>query len=175
MDSETAPRAIITSKPRDARPPLPHATLGVGVIVLDERGRVLLGRHRGGTWELPGGKVDPTNESVAAAAVRELREETGLEAREEDVRVLAMLHDVIAGLTRVSMAVVVSAWTGEPEVTEPELISGWWWTSPDELPSPLFEPSAQVLATWRPDLPIEHPPVHRLPLTGPPVLTSPLG
>lgn len=52
--------------------------LGVGVIILDEAGRLLLERRSDcGWWGLPGGAVDP-GESVAEAAMREAFEETGL-------------------------------------------------------------------------------------------------
>ncbi|MGW3733919.1 nucleotide triphosphate diphosphatase NUDT15 [Streptomyces sp. NPDC005148] len=147
---------------RNTRPPVAQAALGVGVVVQDERGRILLGRHHGGTWELPGGKVDPTNESIAAAAVRELREETGLDVTEDRVTVFAMLHDVVAGINRVTMAAVVTVQSENPRVTEPHLISTWEWTGLDDLPEPLFDPSAQILAAWRPELPLEHPPAHCL-------------
>jgi 8-oxo-dGTP diphosphatase len=59
--------------------------VGVALIVLDERGRLLLAEryspHEHGRFGCPGGKVD-WMESPIAAAARELREETGLVADE---------------------------------------------------------------------------------------------
>lgn len=61
-------------------PPVPRVAVGA-VVVLD--GDLLLVRRgRGpaaGRWSVPGGKVEP-GELLAEAVVRELREETGLEA-----------------------------------------------------------------------------------------------
>src|SRR4051812_49854108 len=52
-----------------------------GAVVRDEAGRLLLvrrGHEPGlGKWSLPGGRIEP-DESAAAAAAREVREETGL-------------------------------------------------------------------------------------------------
>ena len=60
------------------------ATVAVGAIVRDSRGRVLLVRRARppsvGIWTLPGGKVEP-GESPARAIVREVKEETGLDVR----------------------------------------------------------------------------------------------
>lgn len=47
-------------------------------------------------------------------------------------------------------AALVTVESGSPTVTEPHLISAWRWTRPEALPTPLFDPSAQILVTWRP-------------------------
>jgi 8-oxo-dGTP diphosphatase len=47
--------------------------------------------HLGGTWEFPGGKVEPGEEPLAAA-LRELREETGLAASTAE-SLLVFVHD----------------------------------------------------------------------------------
>lgn len=50
-----------------------------GVVSFDAAGKVLLVRAaEGGKWTIPGGMVEP-GESPAEAAVREMKEETGLE------------------------------------------------------------------------------------------------
>jgi ADP-ribose pyrophosphatase YjhB (NUDIX family) len=54
---------------------------GVAAAVIDDRDRLLLLRRAdSGLWVLPGGAVEP-DEHPAAAAVRETREETGVEVR----------------------------------------------------------------------------------------------
>ena len=58
--------------------------LGAAAIITDERGHVLMVKHSYGplNWEIPGGAADG-DETVADTAVREVREETGLEVTAE--------------------------------------------------------------------------------------------
>ncbi|MFJ9429507.1 NUDIX hydrolase [Streptomyces sp. NPDC101490] len=63
----------------DPDAPQPNSmVVAASAVVTDERGRVLLQLRRdNGLWALPGGGMD-LGESLSGAAVREVREETGL-------------------------------------------------------------------------------------------------
>jgi len=51
---------------------------GVAIILRDDLGRILLEKRSDcGLWGLPGGRIEP-GESIADAAVREMKEDTGL-------------------------------------------------------------------------------------------------
>ncbi|MGW1786013.1 NUDIX domain-containing protein [Streptomyces sp. NPDC002143] len=151
----------VSARPRTDLPPVAHAALGVGAILYGPRG-LLLGRHRRGTWELPGGTVEP-GESLQETVVRELREETGLRADPSDVRLLGTLLDRVDGVVRMTVGAVVADWEGEPADQPGESVGDWRWYSLDHLPPSLFVCSAQSLTAWRPELPIDHPPAHFTP------------
>ena len=80
--------------------------LAVGTIITDEQNRVVLVKRAiepgYGKWVFPGGYVD-RGEEVRAAAVREAREETGLEVR------LERLINIYSYAGRVPVIVVYSA------------------------------------------------------------------
>ncbi len=61
---------------------IPTWILVVAVALLDQNGRILLqqrpeGKHHGGLWEFPGGKVE-SGEIPQVALVREIAEELGI-------------------------------------------------------------------------------------------------
>jgi ADP-ribose pyrophosphatase YjhB (NUDIX family) len=63
--------------PNPSCPPT-RTKLGIAVLILDERGWVLLEKRSDcGLWGAPGGRIEP-GESIKDAAVREIQEETGL-------------------------------------------------------------------------------------------------
>jgi 8-oxo-dGTP diphosphatase len=90
----------------DADEEKPQPIVCAGAVVRDEHGRLLLVRRGSepskGLWSLPGGRVEP-GETPAMAAVREVREETGLDVEVE--RLLAtvsiggyLVHDFAASV-----------------------------------------------------------------------------
>ncbi|WP_406309086.1 bifunctional class I SAM-dependent methyltransferase/NUDIX hydrolase [Streptomyces sp. NBC_00623] len=155
--------APVSSRPRTTRPPLAHAAVGVGAILLSEQG-ILLGRHRRGTLELPGGTVE-AGESFEAAVVRELGEETSLIARPGDVRLLGTLVDHVEGVLRVTVGAFIHTWRGQPATQPDESVGDWAWHPLDQLPDGLFVCSAQILTAWHPDLAIDHTPAHFTPFS----------
>ncbi|MER7461398.1 NUDIX domain-containing protein [Streptomyces sp. NPDC097981] len=152
---------MTTPNERTERParavPQPNAVVGVGLVVSDADGRVLLGQAHDGRWELPGGKVDP-GESFEQAAARELAEEADLRVAPEDVRVLAVQLSPRTGATRLTAAAVTTAADGTPRVTEPHKILRWQWFAPADIPDALYAPSTAVLRAWRPELGATLPP-----------------
>ena len=69
---------MYTTKKND---PNTRVKAGVGVVITDNNGRILLERRSdNGMWGLPGGGID-AGESITEAAIREVKEETGLDVR----------------------------------------------------------------------------------------------
>jgi len=106
--------------------PARSAVLAAFVLLIED-GRVLLVKQSYGQrlWALPGGIVNP-GESLEEAAVREVREETGL-----DVRV----HGMIAVADRGSLLLTVFAGAaqGGQLRPEPEEVEELRWFSLDDL------------------------------------------
>ena len=107
-----------------------------GALAADDQGRLLLVRRAHdpwrGCWDIPGGFCDE-RELPAEAAVRELREETGLEGEVTDL--LGTWIDDYGDTGHVCLNLYYEARiTGGSEAPDPDEVSELGWFAPDALP-----------------------------------------
>ncbi len=115
--------------PADHGARITHVVAGA---VIDARGRVLIaqrppGKHLAGSWEFPGGKVEPGETRVLALA-RELREELGIEILEPQP-LMQLRHSYPFGDVLIDMW-VVRRYSGEPKGLDGQELR---WCSLEEL------------------------------------------
>lgn len=120
-------------------------------VVIGRDGRVLLGlraphTRNPGTWSFPAGFVE-RGEQVEAAAVREAREESGLDVR---------LGPLLRLFSEAGEEVVLVVYAAEPLDAAAEPLAGddlleVRWFALDDLPSLAFPHDAAILAAWAAD------------------------
>nr|WP_052848448.1 NUDIX domain-containing protein [Streptomyces avicenniae] len=140
-------------------PALPPATgsmtlLAAAVVVLDRATDRVLLLQRGprakfarGMWDLPVGKCDP-GEPVTSAAVRELKEETGLVVDPADLRLRHVVHaaqgpEAPAGFLTVIFA--TERWSGTAYNAEPAKHAAVRWTPIGQLPAELVFSADRII------------------------------
>src|SRR5512138_526741 len=113
--------------------------VGVGAIIINERGELFLARrgplakNERGLWEFPGGSVE-FGERLADALKREIREEYGMEI---EVGALLDVVDHILpeeGQHWVSPSFICRIIAGEPAILEEGKCSQIGWFAPDQMP-----------------------------------------
>ncbi|SEO93637.1 NUDIX domain-containing protein [Actinacidiphila rubida] len=117
----------------------------VGVHLYLERpdGRVLLGlRHPDSafapsTWHVLAGHCE--QENAIACLIREAREEAGLHIERRDVELVHVVHHIDRPGDRPRMGLFfrARAWTGQPELREPDKCTQWKFWDPAALPDNL--------------------------------------
>ena len=116
--------------------------LGVGAVIHDQQGHILLlkrsasldpSRSTVGMWSNPGGEVD-FGETIEQAAVREAREELGIQVALE--RVIGHSDQILprSGLHWHLVAFLAHIEAGEARICEPHKFDELRWFPIDDLP-----------------------------------------
>lgn len=117
--------------------------VGVGVYIFNQERQVLLGQrksvHGFGCWCPPGGHLEfgETNEQ---AAVREVKEETNLDIREDDLSLRGVTNDFYAETRKhyVTLHFFCTRFAGTPQVMEKDKCACWKWFDVNNLPENLL-------------------------------------
>ena len=131
--------------------------VGFGVMMM-RNGKILLGKRHddpekasselngAGTWTMPGGKMD-FGETFEEGAKREVLEETGIAIN--TLQVICINQDMVKTAHFVTIGLFSDDFSGEPQVMEPDEITEWRWFSIDNLPTPMYFPSAKLLENYK--------------------------
>jgi len=127
--------------------------VGVGVMVKNEQGKVLLGlrlsKHGYGTWSFPGGHLE-FGEKMTQAAIREAHEETGLIVSDLELTSVAdELGALDQGKHYINIGFLARAASGNPAIKEPEKWERWEWFDLNKLPEPLFEGTRLMIERYK--------------------------
>lgn len=132
-----------------------NVRVGVGVILLNQDGDILLGRRCGdapdtggiyepGSYTLPGGKQE-FGETYEETAVREVAEETGIWLRKKDVSLFCIHDDIAEDRHFLTVTVKARAPYAKPVAMEPGKIDGWKFYRLSDIPAILYSPSAYAI------------------------------
>ena len=102
--------------------------------LIDPDGRVLVsqrpeGKSMAGLWEFPGGKIEP-GERPEEALIRELKEELGIDVKEECLAPLTFASHAYEDFALLMPLFVCRRWTGVPTGREGQALK---WVSPLRL------------------------------------------
>jgi 8-oxo-dGTP diphosphatase len=129
---------------------------GIGVMLL-RKGSILLGKRNedpekassalngAGTWTMPGGKLH-FGETFEDAAMRETLEETGIRLR--SMKVIAVNNNKVETAQFVTIGLFSDDFDGEAKVMEPDEITEWKWFGLEDLPNPMYFPSAKIVKNY---------------------------
>lgn len=121
--------------------------MGVACVI-NKDSQVLMGKrlnsHGHGMWAFPGGHLEE-GESPFECALRETKEETGLEVK--NPKVLSWSFDSFPEkkANYITLFVEAEYAFGAAKVMEPNKCESWQWFAKDQLPEPLFPPVLTLL------------------------------
>ncbi len=128
--------------------PRPHVHIDLHIVLLKDgcllMGRRLNTRFGAGQYHVPAGHLE-SDETILDGAIREAREETGVELAPDALDLAYVMH-FRGESDRLSLFFVAERWLGEISNREPEKCAGWEWVPTDWLPEDTVPYARQALA-----------------------------
>ena len=130
-----------------------YPRVGIGVLIENNAGEVLLGLRQGshgeGEWCFPGGHLD-FGETIFETAKREVKEEVDLDVDEfEFISVTDEMRYIEEGKHYVGLGVKATYNGGTPKLMEPEKCKEWKLFSFNALPNNLFENTQAIINNYK--------------------------
>lgn len=135
-----------------------HMGIGVRAMIVNEN-KVLLGKrryiaskasnplHGGGTWTMPGGKIE-FGQNIEEVMAREVFEETKLKIDPQKARIISVAMDIINNVQFVTLGFLIDGASGEPQDGDNGEETDWQWFDLEKLPENLFFPTAKVFENY---------------------------
>ncbi|KAI3711207.1 hypothetical protein L2E82_41120 [Cichorium intybus] len=125
-------------------PPNASHRVGVGAFVMKENGEVLVVQEKGGkmkgtgVWKFPTGVVDE-GEDICDAAVREVKEETGIDAEFVEILAFRQSHKKFFGKSDLFFMCMLQPFSFEIQKQEREIEAAQWMTFEEYAAQPFVK------------------------------------
>lgn len=124
-----------------------YPKIGIGVMILNEQGKILMGKRKGshgeGEWAFPGGHLE-YSETFEKCIKREVYEECGIEI--DNIKYLYVKnHLEFLPKHYIHIGVMCNYKSGKVELKEPEKCEGWEWIDVNNLPEEIFLMSKETI------------------------------
>ena len=103
--------------------------------------------YQDGNYSVVAGHLDG-GERVAEAAVREAREEVGIELAPEDVEIVGVMHR-LSDDERIDFFLTAASWSGRIRNAEPDRCDQLAWSDLDDLPENVIPYVRRALENYR--------------------------
>ena len=123
--------------------------VGIGVMIVKDEQVLLLKRKNEngmGTWCFPGGRLK-FNESFFECAVRETKEETGIDIQPSGV--ISVSNNLEYNMHYITIGVLARVSFGEPRVLDSENFVDIGWFGIYDLPAELFPATEKIISHYR--------------------------
>lgn len=118
-----------------------NTAIPAAYVFLEQEGKFLITRRRNtgyqdGNYQVPAGHIDE-DELPSEAAIRETKEEVGVDIRPEDLEFVHVSYRPKHDDTddRVDFFFRAKKWFGEVKIMEPEKCDDLRWVAPEEMPT----------------------------------------